>query len=284
MKLTKIRDLNRRLLTSTIVIIIAGLLIAFSPYSWVGLLVAGVIAALAGIAVWEYVQLAQAKNFHPNSKLMIIVTVIEVFAFYFAQRHATAPQLPLVILFMSVITFFLAHFRHSYKALAQVAMELFGVCYVAIPLCFMLGILYPYHVEQDGRWWLAYLIVVTKITDVGGYFVGRLWGKKKLAPLLSPKKTVEGAVAGFFCAIIASVSLSKLGSWVNGFNLGFFQSLWLGALIGILGQIGDLAESLLKRDAFVKDSNSLPGLGGILDMVDSLLLTTPIVYFYVSTL
>jgi phosphatidate cytidylyltransferase len=284
MKLSKIRDLNRRLVTSTIVIVVAGILIAFSPYPLMGLLAAGVIAALAGIAVWEYVQLAQAKNFHPNLKLMIIVAVIEVFAFYFAQRHVAIAQLPLIILFLSVIAFFLAHFRHSYKALAQVAIELFGVCYAAIPLCFMLGILYPYHVDQDGRWWLAYLIVVTKITDVGGYFVGRLWGKRKLAPLLSPKKTVEGAVAGFFCAVLASILCGILGRGVNGFNLGIWQSLWLGALIGILGQIGDLAESLLKRDAFVKDSNSLPGLGGILDMTDSLLLTTPVVYFYVSTL
>ncbi len=285
MKLSQVYDLNRRFITSAIVIVAAGILIGFSPYPWIGILTACAIAGLAGIAVWEYVQLAQAKNFHPDSKLMIVVTVVEVFAFYFAQRHLVFPLLPLMVLFIGVIVFFLAHFHHSYKALAQVAIELFGIIYIAIPLCFMLGILYP-DADQDGRWWLAYLIVVTKITDVGAYFVGRLWGKKKLAPLLSPKKTVEGAIAGFVCAVLASVFLS----WISGryladsFDLELMQALWLGALIGVLAQIGDLAESLLKRDAFVKDSNRLPGLGGIFDMVDSLLLTTPIIYFYLSTL
>ncbi len=282
MKITQLRDLNGRLWTSTIVGITAAVLIGFSPYTWVGILVAVCIAALAGIGIWEYVQLAQAKNFHPDSKLMIIIAVAEVFAFYFAQRQMVFPQLPLVILFIGVITFFLAHFHHSYKALAQVAIEFFGVCYVTIPLCFILGILYP-QISQDGRWWLMYLIIVTKITDVGAYFVGRLWGKRKLAPLLSPKKTVEGAIAGFFCAVIASVFLAWIAKGhTKGFDLGLLHSLCLGALIGVLAQIGDLAESLLKRDAFVKDSNSLPGLGGVLDMLDSLLLTAPVVYFYLS--
>jgi len=283
MKITQMRDLNGRLWTSIIIAIVAAILIGFSPYPWVGFLVACCIAALVGIGIWEYVQLAQAKNFHPDSRLMIIIAVLEVFAFYFSQRFLFFPQLPLVVLFIGVIIFFLAHFHHSYKALAQVAIELFGICYVTIPLCFMLGILYP-KIHQDGRWWLMYLIVVTKITDIGGYFVGRLWGKRKLAPLLSPKKTIEGAMAGFFSAVAMSFLLSWMGKrYLQGsFDLGFIHALCLGALIGILAQIGDLAESLLKRDAFVKDSNRLPGLGGVLDMVDSLLLTTPVVYFYLA--
>jgi phosphatidate cytidylyltransferase len=282
MKLAKIWDLRRRFLTASIVSIVSALLIAFSPYPWVGLLATCAIASLAGIGLWEYVQLAEAKNLHPNSRLMIIVGVVEVFAFYFSHRHAVFPQLPIVILFVAIVIFFLAHFQHTYKALAQVAIELFGVIYIAIPLCFMLGILYP-DSNQDGRWWLMYLIAVTKITDVGGYFVGRLWGKKKLAPFLSPKKTVEGAVAGFLSAVLMSLAMSWMGKyWMEGFDLSLTQALWLGAAIGVLAQIGDLSESLLKRDAFVKDSNSLPGLGGILDMVDSLLFTTPIVYFYLA--
>lgn len=282
MNLSKIRDLRRRFLTSSIVIIIAALLIAFSPYPWVGVLAACTIAAIAAIGLWEYVQLARAKNFHPNSILMIIAGVAEVFAFYFAHRHQAFPQLPLIILFVTGVLFFLAHFHHTYKALAQVAIELFGVFYIAIPLCFMLAILYPV-AGQDGRWWLMYLIVVTKMTDVGAYFIGRLWGKRKLAPFLSPKKTVEGAIAGFLCAVAVSISFVWLKQGMQGFDLNLVQALWIGSSIGILAQIGDLSESLLKRDAFVKDSNSLPGLGGILDMIDSLLFTTPIVYFYLTS-
>jgi len=287
MERQKISDLPRRLLTSTIVIGCAGGLIAFSPLFWVSLLILLFVAALAGIGVWEYVQLAQAKDLQPSSRLMIGLAVIVVIAFFFARQFPSLEQLPVIFLFVGVVIFFLAHFKHSYKALPQVAVELFGVCYVAIPLCFMLGILYPIakgSSPQDGRWWLMYLIAVTKITDVGAYFVGKLWGRHKLAPFLSPKKTVEGAVAGFCCAVAASFFMYVVGKkWLAGsFSLSFPQALWMGMLIGILGQIGDLAESLLKRDAFVKDSNRLPGLGGILDMLDSLLLTAPVVYFFLS--
>ncbi len=287
MERERISDLPRRLLTSAIVVVCAGLLIAFSPHFWVSLLIVLFIAVLAGIGVWEYVQLAQAKDLQPATHLMIVLSVVEVFAFFLARQFPQLVQLPLIVLFVGVIAFFLAHFKHSYKALPQVAVELFGVCYVAIPLCFMLGILYPLGSElplQDGRWWLMYLIFVTKITDVGAYFVGKLWGRHKLAPFLSPKKTVEGAVAGFCCAVAASVAMYGVGkTWLAGsFSLTFPEALWMGMLIGILGQVGDLSESLLKRDAFVKDSNRLPGLGGVLDMLDSLLLTAPVVYFFLS--
>lgn len=287
MERERISDLPRRFLTSIIVIMCAGVLIAFSPLFWVSLLVVLFIAVLAAIGVWEYGKLAKAKDLHPSVRLMIVVSVVEVFAFFLARQFPTLGQVPLMVLFVGVIGFFLAHFKHAYKAVPQVAVELFGVCYVAVPLCFMLGILYPVAKDmplQDGRWWLMYLIVVTKITDVGAYFVGKLWGKHKLAPFLSPKKTVEGAIAGFCCAVGASVLMYGVGKiWLMGsFSLTFSESLWMGMLIGILGQIGDLAESLLKRDAFVKDSNRLPGLGGVLDMLDSLLLTAPVVYFYLT--
>ena len=287
MEAGKISDLPRRFLISVIVILCAGLLIAFSPHFWVSVVVLLFIAALAAVGVWEYVQLAQAKDLHPSSHLMIIVSIIEVFAFFLARQFPQLSQLPLIVLFVGVIAFFLAHFKHAYKALAQVAIELFGVCYVALPLCFMLGILYPVAKDaapQDGRWWLMYLIAVTKITDIGAYFVGKLWGKHKLAPFLSPKKTMEGAAAGFCCAVAASVAMYWAGKkWLVGsFSLTFPEALWMGMVIGLLAQIGDLAESLLKRDAFVKDSNRLPGLGGVLDMLDSLLLTAPVVYFFLS--
>ncbi len=286
MPLKKLTDLYRRLASSIVVVGCVALLIAFSPCPWVSLAVVLAIAGLTGIGVWEYVQLAQAKDLHPSSKLMITVAICEVGAFFVARKFSIGLQLPLIVLVVGVIAFFLAHFKHSYKALPQVAVELFGVCYLAIPFCFMLGVLYPNEQShQDGRWWLMYLIAVTKITDVSAYFVGKLWGKHKLAPLLSPKKTIEGALAGFVSSVVASLVLCWVSDrWLYGsFDLPLVHALWMGVLIGILAQVGDLAESLLKRDAFVKDSNRLPGLGGVLDMVDSLLFTSPVVYFFLSS-
>lgn len=286
MKLKRMADLNRRLLISAILIVIVAFLIAFSTSPFVSLLLMLSVAGLAGVGTWEYAQLAINKGIQSTVRWMVAAAIAEVIALYASLVFVDFPQLPILVLAVALVMFFLLHFRETTNALLTIAMEFFGVVYVAAPLSLMLGVLYPIShqgVSQEGRWWLVYLILVTKITDVGAYFVGRLWGKTKLSPTLSPKKTVEGAIAGFCSAVIASFLIHYAGQqFFDGhFSLSFTESIWLGMLIGIFGQIGDLAESLLKRDADVKDSNTLPGLGGVLDMVDSLLFTTPIVYFFI---
>jgi phosphatidate cytidylyltransferase len=286
MKFKRMADLNRRLGVSSILGVIVASLIAFSTTSFVNLLLMLFVAALAGIGIWEYGQLAIAKKIAPATRWMVVAAVAEVVALYASLVFVDFPQLPVLVLAVAMVLFFLLHFRDSTDALFTIAVEFFGVAYVAAPLSLMLGVLYPVAhqgIPQEGRWWLVYLILVTKITDVGAYFVGRLWGKNKLSPHLSPKKTIEGAIAGFVCAVLASMLIYYAGHhfFDGNFSLQFYESIWLGMLIGVFGQIGDLAESLLKRDAVVKDSNTLPGLGGVLDMVDSLLFTTPIVYFFI---
>lgn len=280
-------DLSKRLVVSSTLVLIIGVLIAFSYHVVVKTILVFCVAAVAGIGVWEYGQFARAKDLRPAVRAMIFVAVCEVFAFFSAHKLIVFSQLPAIVLALGAVAFFLVHFKDTSDALAHVAVEFFGVCYVAVPLSFMLAILYPISStgqSWDGRWWFVYLILVTKITDVAAYFVGRIWGKKKLAPFLSPKKTVEGAIAGFFAAVLFSVLIGLFGNMMGSslFHLPLMASIILGMCIGIAGQVGDLAESLLKRDAVVKDSNALPGLGGILDMVDSILLTAPIVYFYLK--
>lgn len=116
---------------------------------------------------------------------------------------------------------------------------------------------------------------VIMATDIGAYFFGKKFGKKQLSPEVSPKKTVVGAVAGSVCAILTSLVLGFF------FKLSFSQAFWAGAIITFFAQVGDLSESLLKRDAGVKDSgNSLPGHGGFLDRADSYLLAAPVSYFF----
>lgn len=285
----QLTDLNKRLSVSLISIAILAILMIFSDHFLIKTILVLFVAAFAGIGVWEYGQFAKAKQFRPALKAMIIVAVCEVFAFFAAHKLIVFSQMPAIVLSAGAVLFFLLHFKDVSDSLAHVAVEFFGVCYVAVPLSFMLAILYPISssgMSWDGRWWLVYLIVVTKITDVGAYFVGRLFGRIKLAPFLSPKKTVEGAIAGLVCAVLCSIGMSLMGSWIDSplFNLPMLSAVILGICIGLAGEIGDLAESLLKRDAVVKDSGDLPGLGGILDMVDSLLLTAPIVYFYLKLL
>lgn len=279
-------DLNRRLFVSSVSVVVVALLIAFSTTPFVSVLLMLTVAALAAVGIWEYAQLAIQKKMQPATSWMVAAAIAEVVALYASLVFVDFPQLPILVLAIAIVIFFLLHFRDASDSLSTIAVEFFGVAYVAAPLGLMLGVLYPIAhqgISQEGRFWLVYLILVTKITDVGAYFVGRLWGKTKLSPQLSPQKTVEGAIAGFISAVIMSVVMHYLGqACFNGhFSLSLVESIWLGMLIGVIGQIGDLAESLLKRDAVVKDSNSLPGLGGVLDMVDSLLFTTPIVYFFI---
>lgn len=279
-------DLKRRFFVSISLGVIIAFLIAFSTTPFVNMLLLFSVATLAGIGVWEYAQLAIAKGISPKVRWMVAAAVAEVIALYISLVFVDFPQLPILVLAIAMVLFFLLHFDVSSASLSTVAVEFFGLVYIAVPLSLMLGVLYPIAhqgVSQEGRWWLVYLILVTKITDVGAYFVGRLWGKRKLSPLLSPKKTVEGALAGFICAVLMSLLMKYIGTecFSSGFSLSLVEAIWLGALISVFGQIGDLAESLLKRDAAVKDSNQLPGLGGVLDMVDSLLFTIPVVYFFI---
>ncbi len=253
-------DLNKRVLVSLVLVSLVFLLIYYSQNPIMKVIITAVFALITATALWEYANLSFAKEINVSKKTMIVFGVLQIIAIYFTS-------MPLVLLIAAGVALFLVHFKRPADALSNVATAFFGICYIAVPLSFMLDILYT-----DGRWWLVYLILVTKITDIGAYFIGRLWGKHRLAPVLSPKKTIEGAVAGFLCAIGLS------------YAMGGEHAILLGAALGIFGQIGDLAESLFKRDADFKDSNKLPGLGGILDMIDSLLFTAPILYCYLRIL
>jgi len=285
MKLNRFADLSKRVSVAIASLLVMALLVTFSYNPIVSVLLVAAVAAIAGIGVWEYAKLASSKGVKPAVVLMVIVAIFVVIAFFIAHKWFHSQELPVFVFTVGVGLFFLNRFRKAEEALVNVAVDFFGVAYVAIPLSYMLAILYPISPTTvvDGRWWLFYLILVTKITDIGAYFIGRIWGETALAPVLSPKKTIEGAAGGLFCAILLSIGMVYLGRTFAGqaFPLEYLDALWLGILIGVFGQIGDLAESLLKRDAAVKDSNRIPGLGGVLDMIDSLIFTAPIVYFYI---
>ncbi|NGX46919.1 MAG: Phosphatidate cytidylyltransferase [Chlamydiae bacterium] len=284
MKFNQFADLSKRFSVTIAIFFVLILLIAFSANPIVSVFVVAAVAAMAAVGVWEYAKLASTKGVKPAVTLMVIVAACEVVAFFIAHKWIHSQELPVFIFAVGLGLFFLNRFRKAEEALVNVAVDFFGVAYVAVPLSYMLAILYPIGPSPviDGRWWLFYLIAVTKITDVGAYFIGRLWGKTALAPILSPKKTVEGGIGGLACAVLFSLGMVYLGKTYAGttFPLKYLDALWLGLLIGVFGQIGDLAESMLKRDADVKDSNRIPGLGGVLDMIDSLIFTAPIVYFY----
>jgi phosphatidate cytidylyltransferase len=130
---------------------------------------------------------------------------------------------------------------------------------------------------DEGGWLLLFICVITFTSDTGAYFAGRAWGKRRLAPTLSPGKTVEGAVGGVLATMVVA------GLFGHALRMSLTASLLLGAVAGILGPLGDLWESALKRDLGVKDFGGLlPGHGGVLDRFDSLLFTAPTIYYVLN--
>lgn len=275
------QDLKRRLLVSLGLVIVTGMLVYNSHNFWTGLGLSIATAALGAVGIWEYFQLAKAKGLKPKTQFVTLMAVAFIFIYNYLD--------PLYAYLLFVFGFYallIQRFKKINGALADIASEFFGLCYLAIPLSMMLWIVLSGTDDyRDGRIWFLYLILVTKITDVAGYFVGRLFGSHSLARSLSPKKTIEGSVAGFVASVGLSCSFSYIIHCVipnARFVLPLGHALVLGVLIACASLLGDLAESLLKRDATVKDSNKLPGIGGVLDLLDSLLFSIPIVYFYLQ--
>ncbi len=276
------KDLSLRLFVSSIWIALVLCLILFAFQPLFQYVVALCVAVLAAIAVWEYEQFAKAKGGNMILPALITLTLAEVLSFFFAAQNPSLERLPLIVFFVGFLILFALHFGEKDGAIVNLAVSSFGLLYIAVPMGMLLGVLYlPF---ADGRWWVAYLLVVTKITDAGAYFAGSLWGRRKLAPTISPKKTIEGAIFGLVCALLASYTFHLFSRYAGPFHLGTLEWICLGLVLGIVGQFGDLSESLLKRDANKKDSNILPGLGGILDLIDSILFNATIMYIYLRFL
>lgn len=271
-------DLHRRIVVSSISIAIVVCLIVFAFQPIFQYIVAALVALLAGIAIWEYEQFAKAKGGRMILPGLIILTLGVVLSFFFSANSSWLSSLPIIVFFIAFLVLFALHFGEKDGAVVDLAVSSFGLLYIAVPMGMILGILYSGGV--DGRWWITYLLVVTKITDIGAYFAGSLWGRRKLAPNISPKKTIEGAIVGLACALLASFIFGIGSDYAGSFHLGILEWLFLGLVLGAVGQFGDLSESLLKRDANKKDSNALPGLGGVLDSIDSILFNAPIIFIY----
>jgi len=162
----------------------------------------------------------------------------------------------------------------THQAVLSVSTTIFGILYISWFFSFVIRLkLFP-----GGAGLVAFLVLVTKASDMGAYIFGSLFGRHALIHRISPKKTWEGALSGFFSSIIIAYLCSGLVP-----QIPYSHILYLGAFLGVIGQIGDLYESLLKRDCQAKDAGRIfPGLGGMLDIIDSIIFTAPIFYFYIK--
>lgn len=253
-----------------------------------GALFLGLLQAVVLLSLREFCFLVQAKGIEPKMGWMMGCAFFYLFALYLSAWGLAGSYLPHLVLLVFLLGLFASHLAPpGPEPLLTLSTSLFGMGYLVLPLGTVLPLVYFSFTDsfQDGRWWLVYAVIVSKMTDIAALVAGKLWGRRLLAPRISPKKTIEGALGGLAGAVAMSLLLFELShlypTWV-GLCLSLGEALALGMAIGIVSQFGDLSESLLKRDARVKDSSRLPGLGGVLDVVDSVVFTAPLVWIFLE--
>lgn len=268
------RSLIKRIITSTLIIALVALIIFFFP-NWVFTLLASI---MIGVSLKEFFNLAEKKNIVVYKYFGISIGMLVPIIIYFQKGIEGYFALEPFFIVIACLFIFVLQFirRDSSQSVASIAVTLFGLLYIAWLFSFFVKLKFM----PQGALLVAFIILVTKMGDVGAYLIGGSIGKHNLIPRISPHKTVEGTIGGLVFSILSAI-LSKF--YLPSFPMGHL--IVLGFLLGVLAQVGDLAESLIKRDCGVKDSGAiLSGFGGMLDLVDSLLFTTPIFYFYVEVI
>jgi phosphatidate cytidylyltransferase len=215
-----------------------------------------------------------------------VLLLIATFCYISGQFGAAAPpsrvndfETSFFILFVLGLCIRQFVSRHTTTGIVAISTTLFGLMYVPWLLNFIQKINF-FGRGVDGHFYVLYFVVVTKLSDCGAYAVGSLIGKHKMIPRISPGKTWEG----FFGAIVVSTAASVIFARLAGERLSGMtpsHAVILGIILSVAAVVGDLIESLFKREAGLKDSGRLfPGIGGILDLLDSLLFNAPLMYLY----
>ena len=230
------------------------------------------VLAIIFLATKEYVKILKHKGFYPSFKVMILAELLLAWIAYVQRFDLVA----LVLSFCLIGSFMWVLFCGRQPYIANVATTLLGIVYCGwFPL--HLIFLRSLHCArfESGLGFVVLMFTAILLTDTGCYYVGTKFGKHKLAPVISPNKTIEGSIGGAIFAVIGAVIVGLT------FGLEWYLAVLAGLLCTVFAQIGDLSESLIKRDAGVKDSgHSLPGHGGFLDRSDSFIFTIPMMYYF----
>jgi len=276
--------LKQRVISAAVLLPIIILLIWFGDL-WFSFFIAA--AALAG--TFEFYHMAQTPPLTAeinqanviNRSLIcfgllwsLAITLSPLFLYY-----KTINCFPIIMTFATVISLiWILCLTDRERAFYKWAWIVAGVLYIGWMLSYWLDLRFL----EEGRNWVYLAMFTTFANDSGAFFIGRRWGKHQLAHVISPGKTWEGALGGMICAIAAAIIITIILNLISFFSIRCWQAILLGFLISLFAQLGDLVESLLKRNADVKDTSKLiPGHGGILDRFDSLIFVGPIVYYCV---
>ncbi len=261
--------LTKRITTSAVLIsVISGVIF----FDWL----CGLVVTLFIIAgLYEYFTMLEKKGINIYKYFGIGMGTIIPLSIMFRFEPTKGWELLFIVLALFFLILMQFRRRDNDGVIVDISTTLFGILYVSWFFSFLIKIRYL----SGGLGYLAGLLLITKLGDIGAYLVGSRWGKKPFLPHISPKKTVEGAIGGLAFNILGALTSKSF------LPFDYPQLLIMAVCFGVLGQLGDLSESLLKRDCQVKDSgNIFPGMGGALDQIDSLLFTAPVFYFYLSAI
>lgn len=264
--------------------VVATIFWSMLPAAYLGLI--GVLVMISTLEYFRMLRAAEVKCFPRFGMILAVAYCGFAYVYFLRGEGDIPPMLDAAAIFIAVTGAFTLQLRYPIKgieAILAVAANVLGFLYVAYLFNFAARISFalPGEGAVPGAFVLLWLIAVTKFTDMGAYITGSLIGKHKMIPHISPGKTWEGFVGAIFfaqlaaCGIYALIpdKLAALDSWPHVIALGF--------LLAVLAVIGDLAESVVKRSLHAKDSgNMLPGIGGGLDLIDSICFTAPALYFY----
>lgn len=262
-----------------------GLLVAamaYLPIAWVLV----VFLLIASIALIEFYALLDASHI-PHFKVVGFICGLGLLTgTWFALRidYPWAREAETFVLYLTAASVFIRQIlcRKTDRPWDTMAGTLLGVIYVAFFFNFLMKLMIGWGPGSDKRLLLFYLIAVVKFTDIGAYSVGCAIGRHKFIPRLSPKKTWEGVIGGLLTGLAASLAFRYFThGQISGLSFTWTDATMLGLLLPAAGVVGDLIESLLKRAAGVKDSGTfILGMGGVLDVIDSLLFAAPLLYIY----
>ena len=287
---------SRRLSNTTVRAMTAAVLIPFVLWTIAqgGYLYLAVVTGIILLGLREFYQMIEAKGADPLEGYGLLAGAsLPVVAWFGSEYHAT------VLMTAVLLGVMVAQLRKAEisEAMASISGTFFGVFYVGWLLSHAI-VLRNFHAMVESRWGFAaaasvdleagaFLMVfcLTAVvgSDAGAYFAGRAYGRRKLAPNISPRKTVEGALGGVlfgtFCALVCKALFDFLWPELSAL-FGYAFGAALAAILGVVAIVGDLVESLLKRDAAQKDAGALlPGMGGVLDRIDSGLIAIPVMYY-----
>lgn len=249
-----------------------------------GVVLAALLVVIAILAALEFYRMADRKEAHPLPLLGAgIAAAFVVLASYRPEAGPAGFGVLLTLGTVVVATAAIWARGVEGQPLLSISTTLTGAVYTGVLLSF--GLFLRHLPGHEGAWHGTAIVftplLITWTSDTFAYFVGRQWGRHKLIPRVSPGKTVEGAAGAVVGSLLVGIGYAAvLGSFAT-YRMSLLEGALLGLLVSVVAQVGDLAESLLKRDAGVKDSGTLlPGHGGALDRFDSLLFTLPLAYFF----